>query len=82
MNNNKAIEKKDDKNPAFKWQRAYYQKNKAKLNAQRVLLNYKKKYKIIDTFDKMQKFKKHKQIYLKLHLLDKDLINDFLNLNK
>ena len=80
--NNKVIEKKDDKNPAYKHQRQYYQKNKDKLNAQRVLLNYKKKYKIIDTFDKMQKFKKHKKIYLQLHLLDKNLINDFLNLNK
>ncbi len=67
-------------NAKYESQKAYYRRNKKKLNAQRVLLNYRKKYKVIDSFEKMEKFKKHKQMYLKLHLLDRDLMVDFLNL--
>eukprot|EP00466_Bigelowiella_natans_P009940 jgi/Bigna1/144147/aug1.84_g18855 len=68
-------------NAKCKSQKACYRRNKKKLNAQRVLLNCRKKCKVIDSFDKMEKFEKHKQMCLKLHLLDRDLMVDFLNPN-
>ena len=62
----------------YKWQKEYYKRNKKKLNQYRVLLNYRKKYPFIDSHDKLKKFKEHKQTYLKLKLLDMDLVNEFL----
>lgn len=60
-------------------QKAYQQKNKEKINELRVIYNHKKKYgKFLNTTDKIQTFKKHKTIYLKLKELDKDLVLHFL----
>ena len=66
----------------YKWQKNYYRKNKQKLNQQRVILNYKKKYgAYINSQDKIDIFKKHKKIYLELKNLDKDMLLYFLNLD-
>ena len=73
----KNSEKKRDE---YRHQKQYYRKNKQKLNQQRVILNYRKKYgSYINSQDKIDIFKKHKKIYLQLKDLNKDMMLYFLN---
>jgi len=77
MSNINIIAKTD----MFRHQKLYYRRNKDKLNKRRVLANYKHKYSgIIDTQEKLEKFRKHKKLYLQLKLLDKELLTAFSNL--
>ena len=80
MSNKKTeVKETEEKKDQYRGQKKYYLKNKAKLNQQRVLLNYRKKYGYINTLDKIKIFKKHKKIYLLLKELDRDMLNHFLN---
>ena len=82
MSNKSIIQdkKNDEKRDEYRHQKQYYRNNKKKLNQQRVLLNYRKKYgNYINSQEKINTFKKHKKIYLMLKDLDKDMLNYFLN---
>ena len=81
MSNENVIDQKDDKKiDPCKWQKNYYRNNKQKLNQQRVVLNYRKKYgNYINSKEKIDIFKKHKKTYLQLKALDKDMMLCFLN---
>ena len=83
MSNKSIIQDKkaeDKKIDPYKWQKNYYRNNKQKLNQQRVVLNYRKKYgAYLNNKNKIDIFKKHKKIYLQLKDLDKDMLLYFLN---